>query len=115
MKKFAYKNATTVADAVSILRADNSAVLAGGTDILNLLKIGVYTSPPETLVNIKNIPGLDSISEDANGLKIRATVKLVDIVDSEVVKERYPALAKAAESVEMSLSKATSFNQFCRA
>jgi len=99
MKRFAYKNVTTIADAVSILKAGSAAVLAGGTDILNLLKSGALTSPPETVVNIKNIPGLDSISEDAQGLKIGAMAKLSNIAASEVVKEKYSALAKVAESV----------------
>ena len=99
MKRFAYKNAATIADAVSSLKAGNAAVLAGGTDILNLLKIGALTNPPETLVNIKNISGLDSINEDAQGLKIGAMAKLSDIAASEVVRGKYSALAKAAESV----------------
>ena len=99
MKRFAYKNAITIAEAVSILKAGNAAILAGGTDILNLLKSGALTNPPETLVNIKNIPDLDSISEDAQGLKIGAMAKLSNIASSEVVKEKYSALAKAAEAV----------------
>jgi len=99
MKRFAYKNAKTIADAVSVLKSGNASILAGGTDILNLLKIGALTSPPETLVNIKSIPGLDSISEDSQGLKIGAVAKLSSIADSELVKAKYPVLAKAAGSV----------------
>jgi xanthine dehydrogenase YagS FAD-binding subunit len=99
MKRFAYKNATTIADAVSILKKGNASVLSGGTDILNLLKMGALTNPPETLVNIKNIPSLDSISEDAEGLTIGALAKLSDIAASPAVKEKYSALAKAAEAV----------------
>ena len=70
MKKFAYRNTTTVAGAASLLKAGNAAILAGGTDILNLLKTGALTHPPETLVNIKNIPGLNSITKDVEGLTI---------------------------------------------
>ena len=99
MRRFAYKNATTVAEAVSLLKAGNAAVLAGGTDILNLLKIGALTSPPETLVNIKNIPGMNFIREDAYGLKIGATTRLSDIASSEMVKSKYAALARAAKLV----------------
>ena len=99
MKRFAYRNTTTIADAVSLLKAGDAAILAGGTDILNLLKIGALTNPPATLVNIKNIPGLDSISEDAHGLKIGAAARLSNIVSSEVVKSKYSVLAEAAESV----------------
>lgn len=99
MKKFAYRNTTTVAEAASLLKAGNAAILAGGTDILNLLKMGALTNPPETLVNIKNISGLDSIREDVDGLKIGATVRLSDIASSEIVQSRYSALARAAGSV----------------
>ncbi len=38
MERFSYENAVTVADAVSMLKAENVSVLAGGTDILNLMK-----------------------------------------------------------------------------
>lgn len=99
MEGFSYKNATTVADAVSMLKAKDVSVLAGGTDILSLLKKGALTNPPKRLVNIKNIPGLDFISEDAQGLNIGATTKLSDIAASSVVREKYSALAKAAEAV----------------
>jgi len=99
MKRFAYKSATTVTEAASILKAGKAAILAGGTDILNVLKAGALHDPPETLVDIANIPGLDSITDGAGGLKIGALVRLSDIATSTVVKEKYSALAKAAESV----------------
>jgi CO/xanthine dehydrogenase FAD-binding subunit len=47
VERFAYKNATTIADAVSDLETGNAAVLAGGTDILNLLKNGSLANPPK--------------------------------------------------------------------
>jgi xanthine dehydrogenase YagS FAD-binding subunit len=99
MEKFAYQNAATVAQAIAFLKAGHAAVLAGGTDILNLMKTGAFTHPPRTLVNIKNIPELDSIQEDMDGLAIGATVKLAHIASSEMVKSKYPALARAAGSV----------------
>ena len=54
MERFSYKNAATVADAVSMLKSEDASVLAGGTDILGLLKKGALTNPPKILVNIKN-------------------------------------------------------------
>lgn len=99
MEKFTYKNATTVAEAVSMLKSEDVSILAGGTDILGLLKKGALTNPPQKLVNIKNIPGLDFIREDPQGLTIGATTRLSDIAASSVVREKYSALAKAAEAV----------------
>lgn len=99
MERFAYENAVTVADAVNMLKVENVSVLAGGTDILNLMKKSALTNPPRKLVNIKNIPGLDFISEDVQGLTIGATTKLSNIAASSVVIKKYSALAKAAEAV----------------
>ena len=99
MKRFKYKNARTVNEAVSLLKLGNASLLAGGTDILNLLKAGAMTQPPETLVNIKNIPGLDYITENSRGLKIGALTRIADIASSPLIKEKYPALAQATESV----------------
>ena len=46
MRRFAYKNTATIAEAVSFLNANKAAVLAGGTDILNLLKMGALQVLP---------------------------------------------------------------------
>jgi len=99
MQKFTYKNTESVTDAASLLKSSNAAVLAGGVDILNLLKTESFSQSPELLVNIKNIPGLDTISETADGLKIGALTGLTDIASSELIKAEYPALAEAAGSI----------------
>lgn len=99
MKKFAFKNTESVANAASLLKSGNAAVLAGGMDILNLLKTETLSKSPELLVNIKNIPGLDTISEDTGVLKIGALTRISDIASSELIKAKYPALAEAAGSI----------------
>jgi xanthine dehydrogenase YagS FAD-binding subunit len=99
MQKFAFKNTESVAHAVSLLKSGNAAVLAGGTDILNLLKTEAFGKSPELLVNIKNIPGLDTISEDSGGLKIGALARVSAIASSEFIKAEYPVLAEAAGSI----------------
>jgi xanthine dehydrogenase YagS FAD-binding subunit len=99
MQKFAFKNTESVADAVSLLKSGNAAVLAGGTDILNLLKTEALSKSPEVLVNIKNIPGLDTIRKDAGGLKIGALTRVSALASSELIKAEYPALAEAAGSI----------------
>ena len=96
MKKFAYKNAGTIPEAVSLTETGNAAVLAGGTDLINRLKAEAYDSPPELLVNIKDIPSLDSITEDADGLKIGALTRIKTVADSGLIRSTYPALADAA-------------------
>lgn len=77
---------------------DKSGFLAGGTDLLGLLKQGIES--PERVVNIKKIPGLDKIEYKAGvGLSIGALVKIADIAENPLVRKHYNALAEAAEQV----------------
>jgi 4-hydroxybenzoyl-CoA reductase subunit beta len=76
----------------------DAAILAGGTDILPLLKRRNLDS--RYVINIKSIPELGEISSAENGgLKIGASITLRDITDSLLVSESYPLLVKAASAV----------------
>ena len=93
MKNFTYINATSKEAAVGSL-GDKALALAGGTDVLNLMKERVIG--PDTLVNIKSIPGLNAIRRvDGGGLAIGANVKLTDLLDYPDVQHSYPALHQA--------------------
>lgn len=89
----------TVADlmiAPSIVsnHGETSVVKAGGIDLLDLMKEDLLA--PERIVNLRDIPGLDAISEDPNGgLRIGATATLAAVADHAVIRRRYPALADA--------------------
>ena len=101
MKYFKHSNASSVDEAISQLRNhDGRAVLiAGGTDLLGVLKTEILPDYPEALINLKTIPGLDYIREDDGGVKIGATTKLALIAQSSVIKGNYGVLARSAESV----------------
>lgn len=101
MKSFQHINASTVEEAINILKGCNgrARIMAGGTDILGVLKDQILSNYPEVLVNIKTIPGLDHITEDTDGIRIGPLVKLADLANSPLVKEKYKILAKAAQAV----------------
>lgn len=99
MKPFEHADARTVDEAIGLLQQYRGKLIAGGTDLLGLLKDRVLQEYPELLVNIKTIPGLDGIRRDEEGLKIGALARLADIAASPLVREEYPALAEAARSV----------------
>jgi NADPH-dependent glutamate synthase beta subunit-like oxidoreductase len=99
MKSFEHIDAKTVDEAVRLLKEYQGRLIAGGTDLLGVLKDRVLPTHPELLINIKTIPGLDSIKKDAGGLKIGALARLADIAASPVVKGDYPMLTEAAKSV----------------
>jgi xanthine dehydrogenase YagS FAD-binding subunit len=95
-KRFEHVDAKTVDEAASILRAGKAAAIAGGTDLLGTMRFEVLPNYPEVVVNLKSIPGLDYIREEAGILKIGALTRLEDIAKSSLVKSRYTALAEGA-------------------
>jgi xanthine dehydrogenase YagS FAD-binding subunit len=101
VKSFDHFDARSIAEAISILRdhGGKARVMAGGTDLLGVLKDEILPQYPAALVNIKTIEGLDYVKEDNEGLSIGALAKLSVIAGSPSVRTRYPALARAAESV----------------
>lgn len=101
MKAFNHVNARTVGEAVEILRKGRGLArpIAGGTDLLGILKDRVLPTYPETVVNLKTIGGLDYIREDDRGVRIGALTRLAEIVESPLVAKRCKLLADAARSV----------------
>jgi len=99
MKKFSHINARSVEEAVSALQRYNSraSLIAGGTDLLGKMKDRVLPRYPEALINIKSIPGLDSIEEGNGSLRIGAGTRLADIAAHQSIRGRYKALALAAQ------------------
>jgi CO/xanthine dehydrogenase FAD-binding subunit len=94
MKNFAHVNATSAASAVKLLDSDHARPIAGGTDLLTLMKPEIIT--PDRLVNLKTIPEMDYIRfNEKEGLKLGALATLSEIAASEIVRERYPLLSRA--------------------
>jgi len=98
MKKFAHFNASTVEEAVTLLKRyqGKANLIAGGTDILGKMKDRILPVYPEALINLKTVPGLDCIEKDEGTLKIGALATLEDIAHNSIVKKKYAALAEAA-------------------
>lgn len=101
MRSFDHFDARSIAEAISILGeyGGKARVMAGGTDLLGILKDEVLPEYPGALVNIKTIEGLDYVKEDHEGICIGALARLSLIAGSPSIRTRYPALARAAESV----------------
>ncbi len=101
MKTFEHFDAASVEEALSLLKkyGGKARVMAGGTDLLGVLKDEILEDYPEVLVNIKSIPELDRIKEDSQGLRIGALTKLDHVASSPAIKAGYRALSEAAGSV----------------
>ena len=100
MEAFEYASPTTKEAAVRLLAESwgETELLAGGTDLLSLMKD--YVSTPKRVVSLAAIPDLKGINyKAASGLRIGATATLQDLLDSADVKKLYPGLIQAAEGV----------------
>jgi len=100
MRAFEYASPTSMEQAVRLLGNswDDAAPLAGGTDLLSLMKDDVVA--PKRLVNIKEIGELRGISfRPKQGLRIGALVTLQELADNARVREAYPVIAKTADEI----------------
>src|SRR6476660_3535193 len=106
MKSFEWANASTVDDAVKLLKPQGEKVdpdeaprpFAGGQDLLTSLK--AYIGRPGRVVNLTTIQGMDKIEPCAGGgLKIGANATITQVEQHPEVRSKFPGLAEAAASV----------------
>ena len=100
MDKFNYVNATSLKQVTSLLSDSGWGevmLIAGGTDLLSELK--EYIETPKTLINLKTLPDIEGISEDASGVTIGALTTVADIAMHPSIQQHYTVLAQAAASV----------------
>ena len=102
MRPFLYKPVQNAQDAVVLAagRADahvrsRTQFLAGGTTLIDLMKIDVMR--PEELIGIKSIgdPSMHRIEAGPQGLRIGALVTMAEAADHPVIKQTYPVLSQS--------------------
>ena len=98
MRPFEYATPKSAQQAVGLLSQNwsDAALLAGGTDLLALMKDDIVA--PKRLVNVKAVSGVDTISYNArSGLRVGALVRIADFADHADVRRYYPTLAVVAD------------------
>jgi xanthine dehydrogenase YagS FAD-binding subunit len=95
MQKFEYASPTTKEQAVALLAKDwgETEVLAGGTDLISLMKDFVVT--PKRVINIKNIKGLDSVKTPRDGSARIGALTTIDRL-IEAMGKNFPSITEAA-------------------
>ena len=95
MNPFTYSRATDADQAVSAISAKpQGKFLGGGTNLIDLMKMGVET--PDSLIDINPLP-LAKIEElpHRKGVRIGAMVRNSDLAEHDLIKTRYPVLSEA--------------------
>ena len=92
MKPFAYTRAANQQAAIQSIAPENSKFLAGGTNLIDLMKENV--EQPSRLVDINRLE-LTRIVEREGGLRLGALAKNSDTANHRLVRERYPLVSQA--------------------
>ncbi|HET6306690.1 MAG TPA: xanthine dehydrogenase family protein subunit M [Rhodopila sp.] len=93
MKAFTYTRAESVAQAAALAAEPGTKLIAGGTNLLDLMKLQVET--PAHLVDISRLPMAQIEDTQQGGLRIGALVRNSDLAADLRVRRRYGALSRA--------------------
>lgn len=93
MKSFTYERATTLTQAASAAQHAGARFIAGGTNLLDLMKLEIET--PGHLIDVNGLP-LDQIEPTPEGgLRIGALVRNTDLAADLRVRRDYAVLTRA--------------------
>jgi xanthine dehydrogenase YagS FAD-binding subunit len=93
MINFDYQRASSAKAAVDAkAKSTSSQFIAGGTNLVDLMKKGV--TAPDKLIDINGMP-LKQIIADAKGITIGALVTNSEVAEHPLIKSKYPLLAQA--------------------
>jgi xanthine dehydrogenase YagS FAD-binding subunit len=94
MNPFRYERARDAESAVALLaQAPNGVFLAGGTNLVDHLKLGVRQ--PDLLIDISHLPYDRIEALPDGGVRIGAIVRNSDLAADRTIRARYPLLAQA--------------------
>jgi xanthine dehydrogenase YagS FAD-binding subunit len=95
MRPFSFQHANTLQSAQAAIQASAQAqFLAGGTTLVDLMKLDVMQ--PETLVDINPLgaTALGKIEANEDGLRLGALVRMAEAADHPIVRRDYPAVSQ---------------------
>lgn len=93
MKSFRYERATATAGAIHSGAGRGAKFLAGGTNLVDLMKYGVES--PTTLVDINHLDLTGIVAVADGGVRVGALVKNSDLANHPLIKSQYPLLSQA--------------------
>jgi xanthine dehydrogenase YagS FAD-binding subunit len=96
MRPFSLSRGTDAAGAVRAASGGKSAFLAGGTTLVDLMKLDVMR--PEVLVDINPLQArLGGIEATPQGLRLGALARMADVADHPDVRRDYPVVAESLQ------------------
>ena len=93
MNPFTYSRVTDANQAVAAISDKQAKFLGGGTNLIDLMKMGVET--PNELIDINRLPLAQIEERPDKGVRIGAMARNSDVAEHELIKTRYPVLSEA--------------------
>lgn len=94
MRTLEYQRPVEVGAAIDAVAHHPAArFLAGGTTLVDLMKCGV--DAPELVVDITDLPGLDTIEADRSCLYLGALARMSDVAEHPAVRAGWPVVSQA--------------------
>lgn len=99
MEAFEYASPATLKEALSLLGSSwsDAAILAGGTDLISMMKD--YVVSPKRVVNIRHIKDLGGVGKKGNSLRIGATATFDELAANATVRSEFPSIHQAVLGV----------------
>jgi aerobic carbon-monoxide dehydrogenase medium subunit len=95
---FDYVRAASLRDALGVLaKGDGTKVLAGGHSLIPVMKFRL--AQPTTLLDIGGLAELRGVAEHRKGARIGALTTYRELLDSELLRERFPIIAECTENI----------------
>jgi len=94
-----YQTPSTTKEAAVLIKRERGKafVLAGGTDLMVRMKIGLIE--PDLVVDIKHISAMQSIKKSASGFRVGAAVSAAKMGENNALKKAWPGVVEAANLI----------------
>lgn len=92
MQEFAFVQPNSPQDAITAASATGAKYIAGGTDLLQLMKDNVET--PTQLVDLEPV-GMTNIDAGPDGLRLGAMARMSDVAAHHAVRQDWPVISEA--------------------
>ena len=112
-----YEAPTTTREAAALLEKEKGEAyfLAGGTDILVRMKLGL--AEPDLVVDLKHIPAMQTITKTPSGTRIGATVSGAELGENKALTKAWPGVVEATNLIgsDQIQGRATMVGNLCNA
>src|SRR5690349_13590378 len=93
MQSFDFSRMANLQAAIAAAQAAGARPIAGGTELVNLMREGIYQ--PTRLLDLNGVSELARIDVDTAGVVIGALARLSDIAAHETIARQFPAIAES--------------------